>query len=184
MKKKLTSEHQTFIVQSLAYFMTPSEIVEALKTEFNVTISRQLVRDYNPQQVQKSQKKWGKLFDEARKEYLASPHNVGIAHLTHRLDRLNQLMVNAIRMKNYPLAAQLLEQAAKDSGGLFTNKQLQEVKVDQRMQLPSVEDWKKKRPWQSLRMIEGASLLSGIRQSSAPGADGFMARRGASCLVK
>jgi hypothetical protein len=143
MKKKLTNEHQVFIVQCLAYFMMPSEIVEALKAEFNITISRELVRRYNPNQVHRSKNKWGKIFDEARKAYLEAPHDIGIAHLTHRLDRLNQMMVNAIRLKNYPLAAQLIEQAAKDNGGLFTNKQMQEVRVDQRLQLPSVADWKK-----------------------------------------
>jgi len=68
---RLTDEHKTFIIQRLAMYGTPSQIAEAVKEEFGVTIDRQLVRFYNPTQVQPA-KKWTAIFEATRASFLES----------------------------------------------------------------------------------------------------------------
>jgi hypothetical protein len=52
--------------------------------------------------------------------------DIPIAQMGYRLRRLQEMALQAERMKNYKLAAEIMEQAAKDHGGLFTNvRQLQ-----------------------------------------------------------
>jgi hypothetical protein len=46
-------------------------------------------------------------------------------HKAIRLQRLDAMIMTAIERGNVPLAAQLLEQAVKESGGAFTNKHQQ-----------------------------------------------------------
>jgi hypothetical protein len=124
----LKREHQVFIVKALACFLSPSEVADAVKAEFGLEVERQQVRHYNPLQNERVAKEWKNLFEETRAAYKSNVETHGIAHQPYRLERLQRMAVDAEKRKNYPLAAQLLEQAAKERGGLYTNKR--ELKVD------------------------------------------------------
>lgn len=123
----LTERQKRFVVMELACFETPTEVAESVQERFDVDVYRQQIQYYDPTVgKQKPAEKWRELFHEAREQYIEDTARHGIAHKTFRLGKLQQMLQKALEMQNYPLAAELLEQAAKERGGKFTNKQLLE----------------------------------------------------------
>lgn len=127
----LTAEVKTFIVHALACFDTPSQVAESVKAEFGVEVSRQQVEGYDPNKkaADKLADKWVDLFNETRSKFCNETASIPIANKAYRLRALNRMAIAAEQKKNYPLAAQLMEQAAKESGGAYTNKQSVEHSV-------------------------------------------------------
>ncbi|HEL3751334.1 TPA: DUF2280 domain-containing protein [Stenotrophomonas maltophilia] len=121
----LDAHVKTFIVQQLACFDTPSTVVEAVKNEFGVTVSRQTVESHDPTKHagRKLAARWVDLFNSARERFKAETANIPIANRAVRLRALNRMVNQAEKMKNLGLAAQLIEQAAKETGGAYTNRQ-------------------------------------------------------------
>ena len=120
----LSDDTKAFIVQALACFDTPSQVVEAVNQEFGIVIPRQQVEKYDPtKQAGKGlSKKWRTLFDTAREEWRKGMTEVPIANRVFRLRVLDRLAAKAERMKNMGLTAALLEQAAKEVGDVYMNK--------------------------------------------------------------
>ncbi|WP_369916530.1 DUF2280 domain-containing protein [Xanthomonas sp. NCPPB 3005] len=120
----LSSEVKTFIVQQLACFDTPSQVVEAVKTEFRVTVTRQAVEGHDPTKKAGARlaQRWVDLFNETRERFRSDTADIPIANKAFRLRALNRMATRAETMKNLPLAAQLIEQAAKEAGGAYTNR--------------------------------------------------------------
>ncbi|UXE40760.1 DUF2280 domain-containing protein [Raoultella ornithinolytica] len=147
----LKPEVRAFIIQELACFDTPSQIVESVQKEFKVQVTRQQVASHDPTKAAGKglAKKWVDLFNELRDRFLNEISDIPIANKAYRLRVLNRMAVNAESMKNYGMTAQLLEQAAKDVGDVYTNKQKVEqsvVATHNVMPVPScdnVEDWEK-----------------------------------------
>ena len=118
----LTDEMKEFIVMGLASFQTPSEVAEACKSTFGVEISRRHVHAYDPKCAQPPAQRWLDLHAAARAAYLGELAEIGIAHKAFRLRALDQMLRYAMK-HHYPDRAQsLLEQAAKESRGLFDAK--------------------------------------------------------------
>jgi hypothetical protein len=125
---KLTEEQKTFIVQQLACFDSPSQVAAAFFEEFGVKIERMQVAQYNPERAAAKtvHEKWKAIFYATREAFLEASSRVPIAQQSYRLRSLQRLHDLAVERKNAALAAQLLEQAAKEVGGAFTNtRQLQ-----------------------------------------------------------
>lgn len=120
----LNDDVKRFIVQALACYDTPSQVVEAVKEQFGLETSRPQVQGYDPekQQGKELSKKWRDLFFETRKKFLDNASDIPIANQTFRLRALNRMYGKAESSKNLALAAQLLEQASKEIGGAFTNR--------------------------------------------------------------
>ncbi|MGI8655464.1 MAG: DUF2280 domain-containing protein [Pyrinomonadaceae bacterium] len=121
----LKKEHKEFIVQGLACFDSLSAIAEGLHDLHGIKITSQQVYNYDPTKpanARRVSKEMRELFDKTRAEFQEEKAELGISYLTYRLRRLQRMSERAETMKNYPLAAQLLEQAAKDKGGSFTNR--------------------------------------------------------------
>jgi hypothetical protein len=122
----LNNKVKAFIVQGLATYMTPSEVVEAVNQEFDgLKVTRQQVSNYDPGKaaaVNLSQK-WKDLFKKFRDDFNNDIQAIPIANKAYRLNMLDRMARDAEKSKNRPLAASLLEQAAKDVGEVFTNKQ-------------------------------------------------------------
>ena len=116
----LSEAQKTFIVQRLACWRTPSEVVDDVKETFGIEIPREQVRQYNPLQVRVAAK-WQALFDATRKKFIDEVAAEAIAHQAFRLREYLDLYRTAKSRKNLVLAAQLLEQAAKEAGGAYTN---------------------------------------------------------------
>ncbi len=121
----LSSEVKTYIVQQLACFDTPSQVVEAVRSEFGVTVSRQVVEGHDPTKRagQKLAQRWTDLFKATRERFRQETADIPIANKAVRLRALNRMANRAEGMKNMALAAQLIEQAAKETGGAYTNRQ-------------------------------------------------------------
>lgn len=121
----LKPEVKSFIVQALACFDTPSQVVASVKEEFGLEISRQQAESHDPTKSggKTLADKWRVLFEETRERFKSETGDIPIANKAFRLRALNRMVIEAERRKNYPLAAQLIEQAAKESGGQYTNKQ-------------------------------------------------------------
>jgi hypothetical protein len=124
---ELNNEHKTFVVTCLAQFMTPSEVVAAVKEEFEVEITRQQVRTYNPEQVSEVGKEWVKLFKAARAQFIKDTSSIAIAHSAFRLRELGEMYREAKKHKLGKSQRAILEQAAKESGGAYTNQVKQEL---------------------------------------------------------
>lgn len=118
--------HQRFIVTRLACFATPTEVAEEFEEAFGHEISRGQAGYYNPTTPNsKMAGKWKDLFEETRARYIAEAAEVGVAHQRYRLEQLQKLYGKALRAGragNVKLAMEILEQAAKEEGGAFTNR--------------------------------------------------------------
>lgn len=123
---KLTEPIKIAIVQGLACFDTPTQVAEAIKEEFGVVLSRQQVGSYDPTKPNNASKGIAKklraLFEETRKQFLESAAEIPIAQQSYRLRALQRNFQKADAKGNIAMAAQLLEQAAKEAGGAFTNR--------------------------------------------------------------
>lgn len=121
----LTPDVKAFIVQALACFDTPSQVAEAVQKEYGVTVSRQQVETHDPTKTSGKglAKRWVALFEDTRKRFREDAAAIPIANRSYRLRVLDRMAVRAEGMKNIALAAQLIEQAAKETGGIYTNKQ-------------------------------------------------------------
>jgi hypothetical protein len=130
----LNDDVKRFIVQALACYDQPTQVAEAVKEEFRLEVSRMQVSAYDPTKAMGKglSKKWRDLFEETRKKFLEDASGIPIANQTFRLRVLNRLMTKAERQGNAALAAQLVEQASKEVGGAFTNKQKVDVKMTTR----------------------------------------------------
>lgn len=121
----LNTKMKAFIVRGLATYMTPSEVVDAVKQEFDgLEVTRQQVSKYDPDKASgvNLSDKWQQLFVKHRKDFNDEINSIPIANKAYRLKLLGDMAVEAFESKNRPLAAKLLEQAAKEVGEVFTNR--------------------------------------------------------------
>lgn len=120
----LSTEVKAFIVQSLACYEPPVKIIELVKEEFRITISRQQVSAYDPSNAMAKSlsKKWVELFKATRERFQNEISDIPIANKAYRLRVLNRMATRAEGMKNLALTAEIIEQAAKECGDAYTNK--------------------------------------------------------------
>ena len=121
----LKPDVKAFIIQSLACFDTPSLVVESVQKEFGLKITRQQVESHDPTKVsgRALAKKWVELFQVTRERFQTEISDIPIANKAYRLRVLDRMATRTESMKNYALAAQIVEQAAKECGDAYTNKQ-------------------------------------------------------------
>lgn len=120
---KLKENQKAFIVNRLACFETPSDVVKAVKEEYGIEMTRQRVQQYDPTKSagKDLSQKWRDLFEATRKRFIEDTTEIAISHKAVRLARLQRMADKAEAKGNIPLAAQLLEQAAKEAGDQYTN---------------------------------------------------------------
>ena len=121
----LNTNVKAFIVRGLATYMTPSEVVDAVKQEFDgLEVTRQQVSKYDPDKASgiNLSDKWKQLFVKHRKDFNNEIDSIPIANKAYRLTMLDNMVRDAFESKNRPLVAKLLEQAAKEVGEVFTNR--------------------------------------------------------------
>ncbi|HBV5711009.1 TPA: DUF2280 domain-containing protein [Klebsiella pneumoniae] len=125
----LKPEVKAYIIQMLACYDTPSQVVEAVQKDFGITITRQQVETHDPTKVSGKTlaKKWVELFNLTRDRFLNEISDIPIANKAYRLRVLQRMSTTAEGMKNLGMTAQLLEQAAKEVGDAYSNKQKVEL---------------------------------------------------------
>ncbi|MEQ1599825.1 MAG: DUF2280 domain-containing protein [Methylotenera sp.] len=118
-------EHiKLFIIQHLACFDTPSEVVSAVKDEFGIDLNRSHIALYDP--TNHSGRELGvklkKFFYDKRKAFLEQIDQIPLASKHVRLNELSKMYYSARKRRNDVLAKDILEQIAKEVGGIYTNK--------------------------------------------------------------
>jgi hypothetical protein len=123
----LSDEVKEFIVQALACFDTPQQVADDVQQQFGVSIPRGQVTLYDP--TKRSGRNLGQkltaIFHETRKAFLEEMATIQTVNKAVRIRRLERL---SLRHETNPaMAAHLLEQIAKEVGGVFSNKRQTEM---------------------------------------------------------
>jgi hypothetical protein len=119
--QRLRMEQQRFVVEALAAYRTPQEVVELVNEVYGLKLSRQAVHRYDPTHGRPA-KKWRVIFDAAREQFLRDAARFAVAHQSYRIQEIEAIYRAAKRSGNYRLCLDALEQAAKEEGGLFTSR--------------------------------------------------------------
>lgn len=120
----LKNEVKSFIVQALACFDTPSQVALAVREEFGIEVTRMQCESHDPTKRagRDVAKRWQTLFHDTRKRFREETAEIPIANRAYRLRALGRMAEKAENMKNMALTAQLLEQAAKEVGDIYVNR--------------------------------------------------------------
>lgn len=118
----LSEDAKLFIVRAFARFSSPAEVVVMIREDFGIETSVQQVRTYNPDHPRfEAGEKWRPIFEAVRKAYLEDVSSIPIASQAFRLNALQKNYDRAMKHCNLILANAILEQAAKEVGGVLTN---------------------------------------------------------------
>lgn len=121
----LKDEHRRFIIEMFAAFSTLDEIEKALQDVYGLPVPKSTILRHNPDTVQGKAElgaQWKTLFADRRKHFLEDLASIPIASAAYRLGRLQKIIDDPVKSKSPPLVMDALEQAAKEMGGVFTNK--------------------------------------------------------------
>ena len=126
----LRDEVKAFVVQALACFDTPSQVVSSVKAEYGLDVTRQQCEAYDPTKYagRNLHLKWRTLFEDTRKRFREETAEIPIANRAYRLRGLGRMAEKAESMRNLALTAQLYEQAAKEVGDVYVNRRLEPIK--------------------------------------------------------
>ena len=120
---KLTDEMREFVVSALACFDNPMVVRRALLERYGVEITHQSVEAYDPTKYagRTMAKKWRELFAATRAAFLEEKSQSAISSRVVRMRWRERLAQKAETQGNLALAKELLNDAAKEEGGAFTN---------------------------------------------------------------
>jgi hypothetical protein len=121
--EELTQPVKVFIIQRLACFDRPSEVVKAVKEEFGLEVTRQRVHYYDPTSKMGAGlvPELKALFEEKRKAFLANTDGIAIANKAVQLRALDRALALAESRGQIAMVIPLVEAAAKIAGTI-TNK--------------------------------------------------------------
>ncbi|MDN5540928.1 MAG: DUF2280 domain-containing protein [Acinetobacter sp.] len=120
---RLKKHEKAFIVRSLAQFMEPSQVAEAVKENFKIDVSRQQVECYDPTKVAGADlsQEFIDMFNEARKKYIDQPiYNIEAANDIVQLRVLSALFIK--KQGNTRDAIKLSDQIQKIVKGYYEKK--------------------------------------------------------------
>ena len=120
---KLKKAEQLFIVRSLAQFMTPTEVVNAIKERFNIDVSPQQVEAYDPTKVagRDLRQEYKDVFETTRDEYLKQPiHNISGANDIVQLKILSDLLF--AKKNNVTMTIKIVDQMQKIMKGFYEKR--------------------------------------------------------------
>lgn len=123
----LSSEVKAFIVQALACFDTPAQVAASVREEFGIEVSRQQCESHDPTKSagRDLAKRWRTLFEDTRARFREETAEIPIANRAYRLRALGRMTEKVEGMRNYGLALQILEQAAKEVGDVYVNRKIE-----------------------------------------------------------
>lgn len=120
----LNEDAKITLVQALACFDTPSQAAEQVAQEHGVKIGRDQAIKYDPTKPagKNLSKKLREIFEATRAKFLEDISTIPIAQQAYRLRVLQRNLERADSRGNSAMVSTLLEQAAKELGGAFTNR--------------------------------------------------------------
>lgn len=155
----ISTEMKRRMVILFAQFHTVSQVQKAITAEFGVELDRRTVQGYDLNGPHpRVGARLRTLFESVRSEWIGEAARVGISHQTHRLRILERLIDKAEAAREYDVAGKLLEQAAKEMGGVLTNitKHKHEGKVGHFVMSP--EDARQELAMRLNQIVEGGEL--------------------------
>lgn len=170
----LSSDVKAFIVQALACFDTPSQVVEAVQKEFSVTVTRQQVETHDPTKYSGKglAKRWVALFEDTRKRFREETADIPIANRAYRLRALGRMAEKAESMKNMALTAQLLEQAAKECGDIYVNRKVEpDRSLDDEIKRLNIQKLQRELADPDADLPEPKQVIIGVEDASDPEAE-------------
>lgn len=123
----LNNEVKAFIVQALACFDTPAQVAASVREEFGIEVTRQQCESHDPTKRSGKDlaKRWVTLFEDTRARFREETAEIPIANRAYRLRALGRMVEKVEGMRNYGLALQILEQAAKEVGDVYVNRKIE-----------------------------------------------------------
>lgn len=123
-RKRLPHKVQKFIVEQNACDEKPTDVVRAVKEEFDLEITKQAVEHYDPTKAAGSglSPSLAEHYWAVRDKYERQEDERGIGSLSYRLRRLAVLERQAFARGNSLEVRECLKQAAEDKGGKYTNR--------------------------------------------------------------
>ena len=120
----ISEEMKAFIVTRYAMYEKTREIKSALQESFGVDIDPDRIRKYDGDSNDcRCGKKYLAIFAETRKDFLEEVRlQHPVSQRAFRIKRLGEMADRAFENKNFVLAANLMKQAAMETGGSFTNE--------------------------------------------------------------
>jgi len=127
--RRLAANVKHFIVIQNACGSSPSVVAMAVKEVFDVEVSRALVERYDPTKAagQALSMPLKTLYREMQREFQSMVVKAGVADQKWRIAKLHMIAQHAFDRGNHKMAMDAMEQAAKDLGGVYTNKARIEV---------------------------------------------------------
>ncbi|ELX7502044.1 DUF2280 domain-containing protein [Vibrio fluvialis] len=121
----LNNEVKAFIVQALACYDSLETVSSSVKEQFGLSLTRQQIQSYDPTKAagKSLSTKWVELFEVTRERFQNEISDIPIANKAYRLRALDRMAARAEGLRNFNLTAQLIEQAAKECGDAYTNRQ-------------------------------------------------------------
>ncbi|WP_298287101.1 DUF2280 domain-containing protein [Novosphingobium sp.] len=118
--RRLADAIKRRIVEHLACYCSPAEVVDLIAQEFDVNLTPRHVRAYDPTSFQYAGSHlWLEYHQLVRGRYQEEIGEIAITHRAYRLKRLQQLYEIADQKGDVRQAAAMLEQAAKEVGGMY-----------------------------------------------------------------
>lgn len=119
----LTNIQKVALVEALAGFMRPADVTVYMREEHEVELTIAQVVKYDPSKPSYTAgDDLRAIFEAARKNCIENIQATPIANQGYRLTMLQSLLDKAVKDNKPSLAAELLEQAAKEVGGILTNE--------------------------------------------------------------
>ncbi len=122
----LTQQQKVFVVQHLGAFYSLSEVRDLFQEAYGALLDTAQIARYNPTIAAGSSlsESLREEFVRSRRAFLEDRSGIAIAQTNYRLRELDGLYrrVRSERNPNIVLALSILEQAAQDDGGKYTNK--------------------------------------------------------------
>lgn len=111
----LPEEVKLYIVQQLACYRGYSEVARSVKAEYDLEVTRQHVRYYDPEAANPvpPAKKWRKVFESTRAGFQSDLARVGITHATRRAELLEAALTLAMKRGQLAIALQILDRAER-----------------------------------------------------------------------
>ncbi|MDP9803242.1 DUF2280 domain-containing protein [Acinetobacter calcoaceticus] len=121
---RLNKRVKLYIVRSLATYETPTETAKGVQEEFGIEVTKQQCEAYDPTKKtgQDLSEEFKTEFYRIRREMNQNLESIPIANIAYRLRRLQRFIDNEQFKDNPVLVPNLMEQAAKEVGGLYTNR--------------------------------------------------------------
>ncbi|KWW18815.1 hypothetical protein AS889_04620 [Pseudomonas putida] len=170
----LSNEVKAFIVQALACFDTPAQVAVSVREEFGIEVSRQQCESHDPTKSagRDLAKRWVTLFEDTRKRFREETADIPIANRAYRLRALARMAEKVEGMRNYGLALQILEQAAKEVGDAYVNRKVEPDKsLDDEIKRLNIQKLQRELADPDKDVPEPKQVIIGVEDASDPEAE-------------